>query len=61
LPPCHQTEAVARHYSGSDNAHTVSLNHLGMQEFGFLVSGENETRMLLDGYWAKPDFIFHFF
>jgi len=40
-------------YFGSDNAYTMPLNHLGMQEFGFMVSGQNETRMLLDRYWSK--------
>jgi len=38
-------------YFGSDNAYTMPLNHLGMQEFGFLVSGQNETRALLARYW----------
>jgi len=31
----------------------MPLNHLGMQEFGFLVSGREETRALLARYWSK--------
>jgi len=40
LPPCHQPETIKRHY-------------LGIQKFGFIALGQNETRMFLDRYWSK--------
>lgn len=40
-------------YFGSDNAYTMPLNTLGMQEFGYLVSGRDETLEFIDGYWSK--------
>jgi len=40
-------------YFGSDNAYTMPLNHLGMQEFGFWVADPDETRMILERYWSK--------
>jgi phosphatidylserine/phosphatidylglycerophosphate/cardiolipin synthase-like enzyme len=41
-------------YIGSDNAYTIALNGIeGLQEFGFLVSGREETRQFIEGYWDK--------
>lgn len=40
-------------YFGSDNAYTMPLNTLGMQEYGFLVSGQQETREFVEEYWSK--------
>jgi phosphatidylserine/phosphatidylglycerophosphate/cardiolipin synthase-like enzyme len=40
-------------YVGSDNAYAAPNNEDGLQEFGFLVSGEAETKRFLDEYWNK--------
>ncbi len=40
-------------YIGSDNAYAMPFNPFGMQEFGHLVEGIAETRLLIDQYWAK--------
>lgn len=40
-------------YVGSDNAYAAPYNEQGLQEFGFMVSGEEETAVFLKKYWTK--------
>ncbi|WP_266156957.1 phospholipase D-like domain-containing protein [Dyella silvatica] len=40
-------------YVGSDNAYAAPYNEQGLQEFGFMVSGKQETASFLKKYWAK--------
>jgi phosphatidylserine/phosphatidylglycerophosphate/cardiolipin synthase-like enzyme len=40
-------------YVGSDNAYAAPYNEQGLQEFGFMISGKEETRRFMDGYWDK--------
>jgi hypothetical protein len=40
-------------YFGSDNAYAMPFNPFGMQEFGFMVDGQTETRAFLQNYWDK--------
>lgn len=40
-------------YVGSDNAYPIFMNPEGLQEFGFMVGGEPETKRFLDDYWNK--------
>lgn len=40
-------------YVGSDNAYSILLNAHGLQEFGFLISGADETRRFISEYWDK--------
>ncbi len=40
-------------YVGSDNAYAAPNNEEGLQEFGFLISGKDETRRFIGEYWDK--------
>lgn len=40
-------------YFGSDNAYAMPFNPFGMQEFGFIVEGQSETKAFLQNYWDK--------
>lgn len=41
------------YYVGSDNAYAIPTTDEGLQEFGFLISGEDETKKFLGDYWDK--------
>ncbi|MBK5072017.1 hypothetical protein I2492_03160 [Budviciaceae bacterium CWB-B4] len=40
-------------YIGSDNAYGIVMNPQGLQEFGFMISGHEETAALVEEYWNK--------
>lgn len=40
-------------YVGSDNAYAIPTNPLGLQEFGFMFSGQEETENFMEQYWNK--------
>jgi phosphatidylserine/phosphatidylglycerophosphate/cardiolipin synthase-like enzyme len=40
-------------YFGSENSYALPDNPLGLQEFGFIVAGQPETKYIIDEYWSR--------
>lgn len=41
------------YYFGSDNAYELPLNPLGLQEFGHIIAGREETSDFINNFWNK--------